>query len=613
MPNKFFNGIGSYWTQHFEDRQVLDTFGFACKEALTSAYIQLSNLALSISHDGIPVFDRTKWDIVVIKAGDVLVSGGKYKFPIPSSLNAKGLRLAPLLLPSLAFPKLILVQGSDFIIDGQYIVFNADPFTNPDIPVKDVSGDQEVSLWAPGSEVDTNRIWECFGHFTKEWDYSTEAYKDFTRSLFHTFMFGPLLDRVETGLQFMAGLPVAAGGTDETVISVLRQQDRWLIKTNLREYTIPLDVAIRVQAGDKLELFQVLTDAIKVSDYITNPGWWNGKILQLPAEIGTTNDINTAFDQYLKYNTFLIEADLSPFLANMTGTEPFSIDRLASFISEFKPSYTYFFASYSLGFSNDIATNDLWLENAYLDHIDIYTRPECYYFGRGTDTEFFLYHFDGAENFDGSIAMFNSVLNDDPLTQLYFNEQLLRFDGATGLLFDGSEAFIGHDGTSVTFYCCDCDPITCVAQDNLQDTIRAVTPVFDGGFEFNGELKWGGNDMPVYDIDSLSLALEEQDVLNPGDECETTPVFNIDSRIHKLFDGELLFNNGWLFDRAVTFDGEYKFDQQLSFGAIHNDTFDDDMNFDGMQAAVFDSYYEDPIAIEVYSMSQQAVIEVING
>lgn len=348
MPNKFFNGIGSLWSQLFEDRKTLEDFGYAGKELLTSAYMEMANLTLSISHDDVPVFDRTKWDIVVLKASEVVIEDSRFKFPIPYSLNNKGLRSASVLLPSLVFPKLFLVQNQDFSIENNLIAFNADPFLNTDIPIVAVNGDQEIHLWAPVSEVDTNRIWRYYGHFIKRWNYSSKSYKSFTRGMFHVQMFGPILDRIAAGLQLIAGLPITSdpGNKTETVLDITSNASQQVIRTNLKEYVVAPDVGVLVNIGDVLSPFQPLTDTAQVVDYLIEPNWWQGNFNQLPPQIGTTTDIDKAFNQYLQYNTFLVRVNLTPFLRNISGvsrTNIFDAASIIDFISEFKPSYTYAF------------------------------------------------------------------------------------------------------------------------------------------------------------------------------------------------------------------------------------------------------------------------------
>lgn len=360
MGDNFFQGIGSFWLQFFKDRRVLETFGTAATEMLSSLYMELANLVLSVSHDNVPVYDKLKWDILVVKFNDGTVVNGRHRFPLPYTLNTRGLRLSPVLVSSLIAPQQILVQNHDFFIDDRYIDFLHDPFTNPDLPIREVAGDLQIQLWAPTAEIDTNRIWQYYGHFIGKWNYSSQAYKNFVRGMFHTRMFGPITDRIETGLQLVAGLPVADGYGNEIVLSVTRYDDRWIVKTSLQDHIVMPDVNILVSPGDVLKPFQVITDTVQVVDYLTEPGWWRGNISQLPANLGTTVDVDKAFDQYLKYNTFLVKINITPYLRDISGlssTGIFDTKSLVEFLMEFKPSYTYVFPLFVLHLEEMIPPN----------------------------------------------------------------------------------------------------------------------------------------------------------------------------------------------------------------------------------------------------------------
>lgn len=389
--DNFFKGIGSYWHQFFQDRSILEVFGTASTEMLSSVYMELSNLVLSLSHEDVPVYDRFKWDALILKASDVGIVDGKYRFPLPVEFNTKGLRRSPVILSSVVSPKVIFSQGYDFAIGDAFIEFGIDPFGISDIPIREVGGDVRITLWCPTADIDTNRIWRNYGHFIKRWRFSTPAYKNFVRGMFHTRMFGPIINRIESGLQLLAGIPVADGRDNETVIAITDKGGSSVVRTTMGDYIIPSpDAGIRVNIGDVLSPFQVMTDIITVVDYLSEPDWWVGRIGELPSDIGVTVDVNKAFDQYLKYNTFLVKVNYATFLDAISrdggsvlfetkkvrtyrkigGSESFKLDgsyrlgavvsedllgyigssNMAGFLREFKPAYTYAIILFFLAF-----------------------------------------------------------------------------------------------------------------------------------------------------------------------------------------------------------------------------------------------------------------------
>jgi len=356
MKDNFFSGICSYWLQFFKDRDILETFGTASTEMLSSVYMELSNLVLSLSHEGVPVYDKLKWDVLILNASDTEEVAGKYHFPLPATFNTKGLKLAPIILSSVVSPKVIFNQGYDFTIGDKFVAFTTDPFTISDIPIREVGDDLQITLWCPVADIDTNRIWRNYGHFIKRWRFSTPAYKNFVRGMFHTRMFGPIVNRIESGLQLIAGLPVA-DGRDEIVLDIIKLDNEWVVKTTIRDYSIVPNVNILVNPGDVLTPFKALTDIVEVVDYITEPEWWKGNVNSLPPIIGETTDVNKAFEQYLKYNTFLVRINLTPFLRDISGLTPgnlFDVNSFIEFLLEFKPSYTYVFPLFFLRLREEI-------------------------------------------------------------------------------------------------------------------------------------------------------------------------------------------------------------------------------------------------------------------
>lgn len=356
MNDNFFKGIGSYWTQFFQDRSILESFGAASTEMLSSVYMELSNLVLSLSHEDVPVYDRFKWDTLILKSLDVEIVNSKYRFPLSPAFNTKGLNRSHVILSSVVSPKAILNQGYDFFVSDGFIDFTTDPFSISGIPIREVDGDLQITLWCPIADIDTNRIWKNYGHFIKRWRFSTPAYKNFVRGMFHTRMFGPIVNRIESGLQLIAGLPVA-DGRNETVLAVVKLDTQWVVKTTVRDYYITPNVNIRVDAGDVLTPFQSLTDTVEVVDWLIEPEWWKGNVNSLPPVIGETTDVNKAFDQYLKYNTFLVRINLTPFLRDISGLTPgnlFDVNSFIEFLLEFKPSYTYVFPLFFLRLREEI-------------------------------------------------------------------------------------------------------------------------------------------------------------------------------------------------------------------------------------------------------------------
>jgi len=600
MKDNFFSGIGSYWLQFFKDRDILESFGAASTEMLSSVYTEFSNIVLSLSHEDIPVYERLKWDALVLNAADTEEVDGKYRFALIPAFNTRGLRRSPAILSSVVSPKVILNQGYDFTVGDDFIEFTADPFGISGMPVREVGGDLQITLWCPVIDIDTNRIWRNYGHFIKRWRYSSPAYKNFVRGMFHTWMHGPIVNRIETGLNIIAGLPVARGNGNEVVIGIVSLGDKSVIRTSMDEYSIPADVSVRVGVGDILAPFQAMSDVVKVVDYLIEPGWWQGNVDSLPPEIGSTNDLNKAFDQYLKYNTFLVRINIAPFLSAMSdGITPFSATEFNQFIFQFKPSYTYPLVVFSLDMLSSLELSDYLRESIVVPALDIYTRPNCYRFGFGSEEELFLYYFDRVDTyFDGSIKVFTSFPNYDPVPLLHFDQPLVRFDkDALSLSFDGSMLFDSNDWTAITFAGCEEDRLTIVPTLLPQDEVSHLAPEFNGDFAFDGQIMWGYSEIPFADTPGYTADLDNREDIVTQEILQATADYTDTSQLYRLFDGEWDWDDAATFASGPLFAGNgLLFDNPtLSFSELPQLSFDGSKTFGDIHGIRLDSGYEQQI------------------
>lgn len=67
---------------------------------------------------------------------------------------------------------------------------------------------REMAVWAVDALVDDARLYTVYGHYFGKKRFSSEAYRSFIRGLMQLYVFGPIVDRIESALNVMAGLPV---------------------------------------------------------------------------------------------------------------------------------------------------------------------------------------------------------------------------------------------------------------------------------------------------------------------------------------------------------------------------------------------------------------------
>lgn len=66
----------------------------------------------------------------------------------------------------------------------------------------------EISFWAPDVLVDRFNLYNTFGYLINKYSRSSETYRNFIRGVFQLFMLGPTLERFESAVNILAGLPV---------------------------------------------------------------------------------------------------------------------------------------------------------------------------------------------------------------------------------------------------------------------------------------------------------------------------------------------------------------------------------------------------------------------
>lgn len=67
---------------------------------------------------------------------------------------------------------------------------------------------QELAVWAVDAEYDDFRLFTVYGHYFGPKRNSSEPYRAFIRGLMQLYVFGPVVDRIESALNVMANLPV---------------------------------------------------------------------------------------------------------------------------------------------------------------------------------------------------------------------------------------------------------------------------------------------------------------------------------------------------------------------------------------------------------------------
>ena len=151
----------------------------------------------------------------------------------------------------------------------------------------------QIALWAPDALVDRGNLANNFGSLIGFTEPSSESYRAFLRGIFQLYVLGPVLERVESALNVILGLPVIRDDGEvflslDTTSPDFNRINMTRANKSTATYDFPKGTPLRTDlvAGLVLAAFEPLTTAATVTDYIQDPTWWHHVII--PAELFST-------------------------------------------------------------------------------------------------------------------------------------------------------------------------------------------------------------------------------------------------------------------------------------------------------------------------------------
>lgn len=166
---------------------------------------------------------------------------------------------------------------------------------------------------------------------------SNVDYLSAVRGLFYAFYNGPTLRNLRIGSQILLGLPFAeeAGTIEEIRVDFSGSTGRILVRDTaneqlVRSYSFPKELALEVNpatgklyvVGDTVEQFAPLVEGVLVSDWVSDPRWFEGMLHQ------------GVFFEVEKFHQFLVMIDEAAF-------ELETLLFVKNFILKIKPTYTF--------------------------------------------------------------------------------------------------------------------------------------------------------------------------------------------------------------------------------------------------------------------------------
>lgn len=277
----------------------------------------------------------------------------------------------------------------------------------------------QIAAWCPDALVDRRTLANNFGALIGRENASTEAYRAFLEGIFQLYILGPVLQRLESALNVVLNLPVVRDdgeiyqSTDIFDPAVDRIYTLRPASGQTAVYEFPKNTPLRsdLVAGQVLESFEPLTEAVHVTDYVQTPQWWYGEVI--PRELfspigGVTPSVNrrtarafyvlnvvgapdepqvgdpglivganedgfipppghpvfrhrmafVLMDRYLKYHTFSVKFDATALSATTGSAYAQSLDDLNNLVLSAKPSHTYVFTTPSTAFRDEIGVQE---------------------------------------------------------------------------------------------------------------------------------------------------------------------------------------------------------------------------------------------------------------
>lgn len=319
--------LGSFWTEVFNDKNALKGYTIGMAEELIQAYLNLTNVVRQYSVNDIDLFRKEKWLPILIKksefnkspllfepsaaifgnqpADDLLYPNQLFRFgfskegssnSVFSFYCGKTLKKLGLISDRIIAPSVVLLEGTDILLQDAQIYFNSNIFEHPGIRkvrliddtgnpaiFKDNEGrvyaDELILLWGYMAEYDDDTLYKNFGTLFDVRFETSQSYKDLLSALMNIAVEGPTIQALKFALAALLGTPVVLNNT-ETVEDIYSDKSTRYVVTDAHVYKLPLDQYLgdNIYIDNKIYCGDPLTDSIKVVDTVIDPVWWKTDI-----------------------------------------------------------------------------------------------------------------------------------------------------------------------------------------------------------------------------------------------------------------------------------------------------------------------------------------------
>ena len=261
--------LGSFWTEIYHARDQVRTLCAGLAELGKQHRVDLEYAASLISRTTLQPYRRERWYPWLIRKsqkntasaalakydGEFVYDGtlvygqalpGKCVYPAPA-----GLRRFLHAANRISEPSSTWTHGVTVRIESGALLFLADPFDDPNVPIVVTDDDEVAMLWLSDAEFDHGDVYAQHGIvFGLDADQDSQTAIAAVRVAADGIVLGNNQAQFKAVLATATGVPVVAA--DEAVVLIDRQATKTAIVTATHVYEMPPQVLCDVSPGDQL-------------------------------------------------------------------------------------------------------------------------------------------------------------------------------------------------------------------------------------------------------------------------------------------------------------------------------------------------------------------------
>jgi hypothetical protein len=296
--SEFFKTIGNFWTDFFQDKKLLTSYGQALFDFEKQNQINFEELLASLSRYKIRPYHTELVKKVLLKKSEIenqntaipqfgegyqfrLIPEIQYgvpvlknwlKWKVPNHLVS-----VPLIFNQIKNTSYILVNGLDYVLKDGYLYLRENPFDGRFEQIYDYNGNEIVEtyavLWLIHSEWDHELVYNQYGYVTEIYSKNNQNYKNFVNAYYDCLTQGTTQQSFNNLLAAICDIPCTQ--KQEKIVQIAEDLNHLWIITEQKAYPYHKDSTPRYSVDTLIPAGTFLTNAISLYEFT------NG---QVPAE-----------------------------------------------------------------------------------------------------------------------------------------------------------------------------------------------------------------------------------------------------------------------------------------------------------------------------------------